>query len=292
MLPEILKNNIVFALNNYSGSVNIIDSIHHVGGGSINNTLQIKTNSGNYFIKWNFAEMFPEMFKKEVAGLRILKETSEIMVPGVVLQNDFEKYSYLILKFIESARPQKDFWINFGYSMAKLHRHTNSYFGLDHNNYIGSLPQNNRLHGDWVSFFIEERLEFQIKLARDNQLIDSSIVRHFEKLFMVISEIFPVEKPSLLHGDLWSGNFMVAENGSVCIMDPAVYYGFREMDIAMSKLFGGFSTEFYSAYHEEFPMEKGWHDRVDICNLYPLMVHVNLFGGGYISSVRSIINKF
>lgn len=292
MLPEILKNFINEELNSHTGCVHVIESIRHVGGGSINNTVQLKTNYGNYFIKWNYAEAFPEMFIKEEIGLKILKETSEVMVPDIVFQNIAGQYSYLILKFVSSAIPKSDFWINFGRSLAKLHQHSNSYFGLDHDNYIGSLIQSNKKHHDWITFFITERLEYQIKNAIDNKLINIAALHQFERMFLVLSDIFPIEKPSLLHGDLWNGNFIVSENGNACILDPAVYYGFREMDVAMSKLFGGFSDDFYFAYNEEFPLEKEWQNRIDICNLYPLMVHVNLFGGSYISSVLNIIKKF
>ena len=129
-------------------------------------------------------------------------------------------------------------------------------------------------------------------MAIDTRELPSSIHRSFEKLFAKLNEIFPAEKPSLLHGDLWSGNFMTGTDGSVKLIDPAVYFGFREMDLAMSKLFGGFDSSFYKFYHEEFPLENGLEKRVDICNLYPLLVHVNLFGGHYANEVDAIVSRF
>jgi len=171
-------------------------------------------------------------------------------------------------------------------------RLTNTNFGLDYNNYIGSLHQQNNLHPTWVDFFINERLQPQIKLARDNNEIDSTTILKFENLYKKLDEVFPKEKPALLHGDLWSGNFMSDEKGESVIMDPTVYYGHREMDIAMAKLFGGFDAEFYSSYNEHYPLENGWEQRINVCNLYPLMVHVNLFGGGYLGQVKSILSKF
>jgi fructosamine-3-kinase len=292
MIPEILKTSILYSLETKTGKRHILKSMRFVGGGSINNTLQLKTDSGNYFIKWNDAKRFPEMFAKEARGLGALAEANEIQTPEIVLYYDAGVYSYLILNFIEAGKQKDTFWQDFGRYLAKLHRHTDKNFGLDHDNYIGSLHQGNKKHIEWISFFIVERLEAQIRLAKNSHIIDSSLIKYFDKLFRVLPEIFPTENPSLLHGDLWSGNYLNSGNGSACIIDPAVYYGFREMDIAMSKLFGGFDSEFYSAYNEEFAMEKGWEQRVDICNLYPLLVHVNLFGGGYIETVKNIVKRY
>jgi protein-ribulosamine 3-kinase len=292
MISEKLTNYILQSLSDIYGKIPQIQSIKTLGGGSINNTLLIKTNIDNFFVKWNDAKLYPKMFEKEAAGLKLLTEANEIHVPGVILFDETEAHSFLILNYVNSSSPKKDFWEDFGKKLAKLHKHSNDLFGLDHDNYIGSLYQSNKKHSDWNSFFILERLEKQIKLAKDKQNIDNITIKHFETLYKFLPEIFPKEKPSLLHGDLWSGNYMATENGDACIFDPAVYYGSREMDIAMSKLFGGFDPEFYHSYNEEFALIKGWKERVDICNLYPLMVHVNLFGGGYLESVKNIIKKY
>lgn len=131
-----------------------------------------------------------------------------------------------------------------------------------------------------------------IKLASDKQIISSSLIFKFYKFFKYIDEIFPVEKPSLLHGDLWNGNYMLAESGIPCLFDPAVYYGHREMDIGMTFLFGGFDSIFYDTYNEVYPMKEKWSERLEYYNLYPLMVHVNLFGTSYISHVEGILKKF
>lgn len=137
-----------------------------------------------------------------------------------------------------------------------------------------------------------ERLQPLVKLAYDSGLLDGQDARRMEILYKKLPEILPVEPPSLIHGDLWSGNYMVGNDGNPCIIDPAVYYGHREMDIAMSKLFGGFSPEFYRAYNEEYPMVKGWEKRVELNQLYPLLVHVNLFGEGYNRQVRQILKDY
>ena len=161
---------------------------------------------------------------------------------------------------------------------------------MDHDNYIGSLKQSNTYYDDGVEFFINTRLVPQ--LEKLNNLNNSSFFKKFDVLFNLLNEIIPVYQPSLLHGDLWSGNFLIDHNGHACIIDPAVYYGNREVDIAMTKLFGGFSEEFYSNYNNYFPMLNDWQERMPIWNLYPLLVHANLFGSSYLNQINSILNKY
>ncbi|MEJ2596144.1 MAG: fructosamine kinase family protein, partial [bacterium] len=185
-----------------------------------------------------------------------------------------------------------DFWEEFARLLAELHKNTQPYFGLDHDNYIGSLVQSNFRHDAWTDFYREQRLEPQLRLAREAGHFNRNVTRAFDRFYHRIERIFPAEPPALLHGDLWSGNFMVNENGSAVIIDPAIYYGHREMDLGMSMLFGGFDRRFYSAYDQHFPLEPGWQERMDYCNLYPLLVHVNLFGGGYVQQVEQIIRRF
>jgi fructosamine-3-kinase len=232
------------------------------------------------------------MFEKEAAGLRLLSASKTIDIPGVITTAEAGNYGYLLLQFIETGKTKRNFWIEFGTKLADLHRNTSDYFGLDHDNYIGSLVQKNSLHPDFFSFFISERIEPQLKEARNKGAFSQSETRYFNSLFNTLHNIIPVEKPALVHGDLWNGNFMITENGSPCLIDPAVYYGHREADIAMTKLFGGFDHDFYNAYNQAWPMEKEWQKRMDIFNLYPLLVHVNLFGGSYARQVMQIIRQF
>lgn len=154
------------------------------------------------------------------------------------------------------------------------------------------MPQYNKTFPSWVDFFINQRLQIQLQKARDKNLIDRSAVQIFEKCYPYLPDFFPQDPPALLHGDLWSGNYMIGPQGNPWIIDPAVYYGHRYMDLAMSKLFGGFDPDFYHAYQAEYPLEKNWHHSMDIANLYPLLVHVNLFGGGYWESVMRIVRQF
>ena len=179
-----------------------------------------------------------------------------------------------------------------GARLAALHRCSKDFFGLDHNNYIGSLRQFNHQQTSWVNFFIEQRLNVQLKLAIDSGMMDSKWLNEFESLYAKLPAMLPEEKPSLLHGDLWGGNLITDEKGEPCLIDPAVYFGSREADLAMTKLFGGFDDEFYTSYQHTFPLQPGYDKRFDIYNLYPLLVHVNLFGGSYKSAVANILKAF
>lgn len=270
-------------------SVQVLETL---GGGSINTSLRIATNEGNFFVKYNDANAHPDMFRLEAENLNLLRQTKSVRIPEVIDTFAIEDKEVLVLEFIEAGTPHYDFWREFGQKLADLHQHSNNYFGLSFDNYVGSLPQQNTATGTWVEFFITYRLDPLLRMAVDNQKADSDVVKKFESLYLKLPELFPEEKPALLHGDLWSGNTMADLNGDAVIFDPAVYYGHREMDLAMSKLFGGFEYSFYEAYNEVYPLEKHWEQRVAICNLYPLLVHVNLFMGSYIQSVKNILNRY
>jgi fructosamine-3-kinase len=289
--PHILLNIEQLITQHLTESTNIISS-HSVRGGDINEAFRLATNNGSYFIKTNNAHRYPKMFESEAKGLELLRSTDAIKIPEVIAFGEVEEVSFLMLEWIESAPPEGNFWNNFGVQLANLHQNSNEYFGLDQSNYIGSLSQSNNQYQTWVEFFANERLEPQIKLAVDAGKMDSATIAQFQKLYKELSSIFPKEPPALLHGDLWSGNFMEGNKGEPVIMDPAVYYGHREMDLAMTKLFGGFNNKLYEAYHNQYPLDRGWESRVPICNLYLLLVHVNLFGGGYLNSVKRIISSF
>jgi fructosamine-3-kinase len=292
MLPGELQKHLESRLSEILGAHTAIQGARPLSGGDINDACRLDTGEGAFFLKYNSASRYPGMFQAEARGLALLARAGEVNVPAVVEAGQAGEKAYLILDYIESAPRRKDFWEAFGAGLARMHRQSIAYFGLDHDNYIGSLNQHNHKHKTWTDFFINERLERQVALARKKGLIDKAITRGFERLYRKLPYIFPEEPPALLHGDLWSGNYMTGAEGEAVIIDPAVYYGHREMDIGMTRLFGGFSGTFYEAYNQEYAMEAGWQERTEICNLYPLMVHVNLFGGGYIASVESIIRHF
>lgn len=262
-----------------------------VSGGDINAAYQLQTDVGDYFIKVNQAKAFPGMFEAEARGLKLLDESKVIPVPQALTTGEVESHSFFLAPWVKAARRTDSFWELFGEALAHLHQQSGSYFGLDHSNYIGSLPQSNTPHDSWAEFFITQRLEAQLRLARDNSQIDGPISRAFDRLFGQMDSLFPEEPPALLHGDLWSGNFMVNERGEACLIDPAVYYGHREMDMGMTRLFGGFDAAFYRSYQDTYPLEQGWEERLEVANLYPLLVHVNLFGGGYLQQVMSVLKR-
>ena len=289
MIPEQIKSHLV----NELGDDFRIDSSRMLGGGSINRAARMDTAGGSYFIKWNSARLYPQMFELEARSLNILRAALPLHIPAPVYHGEAGDDAFLLLEYVEQGTSATDFWESFAEGLAEQHRQTASVYGLDFDNYIGSLAQSNRKHGSWIDFFVEERLQPQLRLARNNGLADKALTVKFEHMFYQLDKVFPEEeKPALLHGDLWSGNFMTDSHGQACIFDPAIYYGNRIMDIGMSKMFGGFSSEFYELYNRTFPMENNWQEQVDVANLYPYLVHVNLFGRGYLNGIIPVLKRF
>ncbi|MCB0795771.1 MAG: fructosamine kinase family protein [Flavobacteriales bacterium] len=279
-------------LSDHLGRPVDIEQADGVGGGSINDAWLLHTEEGPFFLKTNNADRFPSLFEAEADGLERLRAAKAIRVPQVIAYGEDHDTTYLLLEHVERSLQSAAFWSTFGMQLAQLHRSTDKQFGLERDNYIGNLKQGNTQRSSWSEFFVQQRLEPQLKLARDGRKVDAAMPFRFERLFHQLDRLFPKEAPALLHGDLWSGNFVCDRTGSPVVFDPAVYYGHREMDLAMSRLFGGFDPAFYTSYQEAFPLEAGWEERVDLCNLYPLLVHVNLFGGGYVAQVEAILARF
>ncbi len=291
-LPPPLEEKILALLSERTGRKVFAISCHHVSGGSINEAAAVSTGTDRIFVKWNDANRYPGMFQAEARGLMLLKDPGGALVPEVLEVGETGRYAYLALSHIERGYHDEQAAKRFGEMLAALHHNTATSFGLDHNNYMGSLPQRNATHTTWNDFFIHERLLPQLNIARQAGSLSSTDAQAFDRLFQQLPSIIPEEPPTLVHGDLWSGNFIAGTDDRTWLIDPAVAYGHREVDIAMSRLFGGFSASFYQAYLHHFPLAPGWEQRIGIFQLYPLLIHVNLFGGGYIGSVRSILRYF
>jgi fructosamine-3-kinase len=266
-----------------------IRQVTPLGGGDINQARLLETGSGRYFLKMNTLAVSLDMFRTEAAGLKLIRETETIRSPNVLGCEQVGNTAFLLLEFIESGRRSDGFWTNFGVSLAEMHRAPQPAFGLSFDNYIGSLPQANPEMERWPAFYQRARLAPQLQMALDTNRLDSRDRAQFDQLFQKLPDLLPGEPPSLIHGDLWSGNFLAGPNEEGVLIDPAVCRAHREMDIAMSKLFGGFAPAFYEAYHAAYPLLSGWEERVPIYQLYYLLVHVNLFGGGYVGSVREVL---
>lgn len=266
--------------------------VQAVGGGDINEARRLESGAGAFFLKLNDLPQAADMLRTEARGLELLAEAGAIRLPRVIDRGEAGGYAYLLLEFIEPGRRTATFWEQFGRALADLHREPQEYFGLPFDNYIGSLPQYNSRCEDFPTFYIEKRLQPQLETAMRDNLLNRSDAQHMEALYARLEELLPAEPPALIHGDLWGGNFLVDSNDRAVLIDPATAYAHREMDLGMSRLFGGFDARFYTAYHAAYPMENSWEDRMELYQLYYLLVHVNLFGKGYVGSVRRIINRF
>ena len=270
-------------------SLGALVSFTPASGGCINHGGRIEAKSGEVFVKWNDAERYPGMFESESRGLELLAQQKCVRVPSVVRYGIAGRYQFILMEFIRQTKhAATGYWQELGESLASLHQVTSSHFGLDHDNYIGSLHQTNSGYNHWSEFFVRQRIEPQLKLLRP----DVRMRRQFDSLFLKLDNIFPDEKPALLHGDLWGGNLICDERGRPCLIDPAVYFGHREMELAFTRLFGGFDIAFYDTYKAVFPLKEGHRERVEICNLYPLLVHANLFGGQYLHEIQDILSHW
>jgi protein-ribulosamine 3-kinase len=268
-------------------------NLHPVGGGSINNTYRILDNhSHTFFLKLNKADRYPGLFEKEKQGLEFLASKDCVRTPHVLFCGTHGTDQFLILEWIASGSRTDTFWKNFGEQLARLHWCTRTRFGFSDDNYMGALTQKNVETDTWTDFFIYHRIMPQVELALSNNFLDGHHVALFQQLCKKLDSFFEPELPSLLHGDLWSGNFMCDSQSAPVLIDPAVYYGHRSIDLGMTTLFGGFDRSFYDAYHYHFPLPVNHDDQWDICNLYPLLIHLNLFGQSYLGGVLDTLRKF
>ena len=261
----------------------------NVGGGCISNTEKLALRSGRIlFLKSGSKN---SMFLREANSLKELAKPAVIRIPQVLLVDE----EFILLENISLGSKDLDFFSVFGQQMARLHRYSNERYGFYEDNFIGATPQINIPSApddhNWTQFYYNKRLLYQFCLAEKKGYSTEKLRKGFHLLENRIEDILAgsEEQPSLLHGDLWSGNYICDEKGNAVLIDPAVYYGHREADLAMTRLFGGFSEEFYSAYNKEYPLKEGASYRENIYQLYHVMNHLNLFGKGYLSQAESLL---
>ena len=261
------------------------------GGGSINAAYVISDGRTRFFVKIN-DKSHGDMFTAEAAGLRELAQPRALRVPEVITTGDAGTQSFLILEHIDFSEGDARAAVRLGEGLARMHRHTRAEFGWDRDNTIGSTPQRNTEHADWAAFYAHERLEPQFRFAAKGGY-RGEMLRAGERLMADLNRFFESYRPqpSLLHGDLWSGNYAYDTQGQPVLFDPAVYYGDREADIAMTELFGGFTRDFYSAYQSEWPLDEGYKVRKTLYNLYHVLNHFHLFGGGYARQAEQMVAR-
>lgn len=269
-----------------------VAGIRAVNGGDINQCYRLETGQGVFFLKYNQGHVRDDFFKKEYDGLVRLQRIGTLGVPSPLFFGETGEGAYLLTDYIGKAAPGPEFWRVFAEGLASMHGVSHTGFGLEEHNFIGSMVQDNGFCDTWSEFYITRRLEPLIKQCLDQQMLPVSVIRNTERLYRQLPDIFPSEKPALLHGDLWGGNFLSGPGGVPFVFDPAVYYGNREMDLAMARLFGGFDRKFFWYYEEYYPLAAGWQERIPLCQLYPLLVHALLFGGGYVQQARTILSDY
>jgi protein-ribulosamine 3-kinase len=260
-----------------------------LSGGDINEVYLVKTSHFSHVIKLNSGNDASRMFKLEKTSLKLMRDHSEFIVPKTTKLGSHLSTSYIVLEYIEKGKgryPQK----LSGRCLAKMHLKSEVQFGFPESNYIGSLVQTNDWASNWNDFFINMRILPLLEQTHNH--FSKSEKGKFEQMFKNLGNFFPPAEPSLLHGDLWSGNTFSNTRNRPVVYDPAVYYGHHLMDLGMSRLFGGFDTSFYEAYQEIRPLENNWEESLDIANLYPLLVHLKLFGASYKGRITTVLSTY
>jgi fructosamine-3-kinase len=271
------------------------DSVQYLGSSAFNQTARVEVRGVAYFVKWN-VDATPGFFTAEAHGLEVLARSGAIRTPAVigVGERGTNSGSYLVLEWIDQTTESPQFGEKLGQAVAQLHHKTEQRFGLGSDNFIGALPQFNTSTVRWPDFYRDQRIMPQMHLARQNGYLsatrESLLNQIVEQMDDLLADLQPMS--SLLHGDLWSGNFLAAAGDQPVLIDPAVYYGDREVEIAFTELFGGFPSRFLEAYREAYPLDAGYERRRALYHLYPMLVHLNLFGESYGSRVDAICRQY
>lgn len=269
-----------------------IKSVRSLSGGDIANAYLIETSTQRLFCKIMPGESGLTMLHAEMEGLKQIRDSGSIKAPQVYFCEDLNGEACLGMEYIDSKNPTPGEMRKFGEQLAQLHAISSKFFGFHSDNFIGSLPQSNKQKSSWLSFYVEERLLPQFKMALSNSLIRADEIPDSEEMAEALSPYLNDVSPSLLHGDLWSGNYLISNSGEPYLIDPAIYYGDPVVDLAMTRLFGGFGGEFYQAYSTNAKASKHEEDKIQLYQLYYLLVHLNLFGSSYYSGVRRIMDAY
>lgn len=265
-----------------------VRSAQQIRGGDVNTTYLLKTDQEKFVVKINHKHRFPEMLKREAKGLERLRETQTFFIPEIFKIGEYNQFQYMIIDYVNSHQPQSSDFSKFGEQLAELHQHTQTDFGLIEDNYIGKLKQGNTVETSAVDFLINQRLLPQLKSALQNNYD----LKQIEDFLKQVEQLIPDQKSSLIHGDLWTGNYLYSKNKGFCLIDPAVAYNLKNFDLGMMKLFGGFSPAAFDSYYAILPEAKKEQNHLDIYQLYYLLVHLNCFGQSYFSQCQDIISKY
>lgn len=294
--PDALWEALTVTIRGLWGESLTVRNVAGVSGGDINEAAKITLSDGRtLFLKYN-PEPLPRLFEVEARGLALLREARAVRVPHVyaVRPSTEDHPAFLLMEWLPTGSSRTpDVMREFGRKLARLHQHTWESYGLDYDNYIGSLPQRNTPTRSWVEFYRGQRLGAQRELAKRLGRLPAEREAKLERLMERLDELIDESsvRPSLLHGDLWGGNYLVSE-GEAVLIDPAVYYGDREVELAFTELFGGFSREFYEGYSEVWPLDADYEERKALYQLYPLLVHLNLFGESYGAGVDRVLRRY
>lgn len=268
-----------------------VSQVVEINGGCINEAYCIADDNQRFFVKLNSADQL-SMFEAEAAGLNEINLSHTLRVPGPICWGKNDRHAWLVLEYLEMKPSQKNNAAALGSGLAAMHKFCGKLFGWQRNNTIGVTLQLNSPSSSWIEFWRENRLGYQLQLAKSKGYT-GKLQNLGERLMAELDTFFTGAVPaaSLLHGDLWSGNYSFDATGQPVLFDPAVYYGDREADIAMTELFGGFPTAFYAAYQEAYPLDAGYETRKTLYNLYHILNHLNLFGGSYLHQAEHMANK-
>ncbi|MDG4945785.1 fructosamine kinase family protein [Weeksellaceae bacterium KMM 9713] len=262
-----------------------------LSGGSISQVYKLKTNQGDLVLKLNTSDKI-DLFLAEEVGLKTLRNTQSFIIPEVLGIGTIRGFTYILMEFIPSRRANFTTFKEFGENLAQLHAHHATKFGFESDNWVGTLTQINQPETSWSQFYWKHRILPQYQLAVHQNLISKDEIPEEKDFIQVIENEFSKTKPSLIHGDLWNGNYIINAEGEIALIDPAIYYGHPMMDIGMAKLFGGFEKDFFEAYRENTDDTSNWGTQIELAQYYYLLIHLNIFGRSYLPQVQHIKEKY